>query len=192
MTVAQFCMRFALVVLTLGLLSGCPSVRDEVKHAGNIGENEVIIVGKLEMVPALTTAEQHSSVPEIHLIVDDKLRIFEGRPTASDEFMIVNWGELFFRKNLNKTLYILIGRFFTSGSGVDEIFLPGIQKITIQSNDKAVYIGTIRYTRNEYFDITKTEIIDDFNKANTEFRKKFGSSIQLRKSLAIQMTKKTR
>ncbi len=46
-----------------------------------------------------------------------------------------------------------------------------------------IYIGTIQYHRNEFFEVTKSAIVDDYERANAEFKKKFGTKHPLRKAL---------
>ena len=64
-----------------------------------------------------------------------------------------------------------------------KVFFPGGLKVSVKPGDKAVYIGTVQYHRNEFFDITKVAIVDDYERANTEFKKKFGKKHTLRKAL---------
>jgi hypothetical protein len=56
-------------------------------------------------------------------------------------------------------------------------------RATLRPGDKAVYIGTIRYHRDEFFTISRIQIVDDYGHANAEFKKKFGSKHSLRKAL---------
>lgn len=62
-------------------------------------------------------------------------------------------------------------------------YFPGGLKATIRPRDKAVYIGTIRYYRDEFFDVSKVRIKDDYTHAKAEFKKKFGKKYSLRKAL---------
>ncbi len=75
------------------------------------------------------------------------------------------------------------------GAGQSKVYFPGGLKVSIQSGDKAVYIGTIRYHRDEFFNITKTRIVDDYGRANAEFKKQFGTKVALRKSLATAVSR---
>jgi hypothetical protein len=51
----------------------------------------------------------------------------------------------------------------------------------LRPGDKAVYVGTIRYQRNEYNAITKVSYINDYANANAMFRKAIQNpGIQLR------------
>jgi molybdopterin synthase catalytic subunit len=55
--------------------------------------------------------------------------------------------------------------------------------VSLKPGDRAVYIGTVRYHRNEFWEITKVAIVDDYDRANADFRKKFGAKTPLRKAL---------
>jgi hypothetical protein len=48
-----------------------------------------------------------------------------------------------------------------------------------------VYVGTLRYHRNEFFRITKTEIVDDYERANAEYPRLSGARFPLRKAMAV-------
>jgi len=69
-------------------------------------------------------------------------------------------------------------------SAADKAYFPAGFKVDVRPADRAVYIGTLRYRRNEFFQFTKRDVVDDYERANAEFRKKFGSRYALRKSLA--------
>jgi molybdopterin synthase catalytic subunit len=56
-------------------------------------------------------------------------------------------------------------------------------KVSIKPGDKAVYVGTVQYHRNEFFEVTKVTIVDDYDHANAEFKKKFGARYPLHKAL---------
>ena len=67
---------------------------------------------------------------------------------------------------------------------VQKAYFPVGVKVEIQPGDKAVYIGTIKYTRNINFEIYKAEILDEFSRENAAFRKKFGTKYKLKKRIA--------
>jgi hypothetical protein len=46
-----------------------------------------------------------------------------------------------------------------------------------------VYIGTLRYQRDEFFEITRVTVVDEYAQASAEFAKRFGSRQPLRKAL---------
>jgi hypothetical protein len=56
-------------------------------------------------------------------------------------------------------------------------------KAGLGSSDKAVYIGTIQYYRDEFFNLKKVVIKDDYQRANSEFKKRFKTGMTLDKAL---------
>jgi hypothetical protein len=72
--------------------------------------------------------------------------------------------------------------FLEVGSGMSRARFPGGLKVALKPGDRAVYIGTLRYHRDEFFEITKVSIVDEYGAAQAEFRKKFGG-VPLRKAL---------
>ena len=62
---------------------------------------------------------------------------------------------------------------------------PGGLRVALKEGDRAVYIGTLRYHRNEFFDITDVAVVDDYAAANAEYMKKFGNGVSLRKALMV-------
>ncbi len=66
------------------------------------------------------------------------------------------------------------------------ICLPARIKINILPNDKAIYIGTLYYDMSGH-SIKNFKIKDQYNKALSQFKNKFGSTLKLRKALAIKV-----
>jgi hypothetical protein len=66
---------------------------------------------------------------------------------------------------------------------MNRAYFPGGLKVALKPGDRAVYVGTVQYHRNEFFEVTKTVIIDDYARANAEFKQKFGAKYPLRKAL---------
>ena len=52
----------------------------------------------------------------------------------------------------------------------DELRLPGKVKFKLLPQDRAVYLGSLRYHRDAYTVITRVEVIDDHERANRESR----------------------
>jgi hypothetical protein len=69
------------------------------------------------------------------------------------------------------------------GKGSNKAYFPGGLRVSLRSGDKAVYVGTVRYYRDEFWNFSKVTIVDDYDRANAEYRKKFGGKIALRKAL---------
>jgi hypothetical protein len=64
-----------------------------------------------------------------------------------------------------------------------EILLPRLV-FDIKPADRAVYVGTFRFHRDEFNEVTKAEILDQYPEASAEFKKKLGNGNDLRKAIA--------
>jgi hypothetical protein len=58
-------------------------------------------------------------------------------------------------------------------------------RVDIRPGDRAVYIGTIQYYRDEFFSTEKVVVKDDYAAANAEFQRRFGRGVTLRRALAV-------
>lgn len=58
----------------------------------------------------------------------------------------------------------------------DHLYLPSQYSFTVEPKDKAIYIGTRRYHRNEFNQINKIEYIDDYAQALREYRQFVGDA----------------
>ena len=56
-------------------------------------------------------------------------------------------------------------------------------EVDIRPGDKAVYVGTLRLHRDEFHEVTKAELRDDYNEAMAEYRKRFAGEPLPRKAL---------
>ncbi len=64
-----------------------------------------------------------------------------------------------------------------------ELMIPAPVELDIRPLDKAIYIGTLRLHRDEFHEVTRAEVRDEFAAANAEFKRKFGTQASLRKAL---------
>jgi hypothetical protein len=53
----------------------------------------------------------------------------------------------------------------------------------VRPGDKAIYVGTLRLYRDEFHEVTKAELRDDYGAATAEFRKRFAGEPLPRKAL---------
>lgn len=188
--------------LLLIAMVGCTAPRPAVDDVSTVGAQEVIVVGRIVLTPALTDGDQLLNgigtgryKNKVFVITGEEWQDKQGGVGPGDDFFEATLGENFFIKGSNKPFYLLTGAIYTemSSNGTRQnANLPGGAKIELRSNDKAVYIGTVRYTRNEYFDITRSEIIDEYDQANAAFKKKFGVKYNLRKALLVPIKIKNR
>jgi hypothetical protein len=193
---------YVVSLLLLGTLSGCVSAaRAPVGSFADLGRGETIVVGRVELVPALRKGEQRIKVAnagnfenKLFLFTDEHEKTLSQEPTAADYAgrIEATIGETFFVRSSNKRFYIRGGMvylyldFGRRGGTQDEAYFPGGLTVPVRAEDKAIYIGTLQYHRNEFWEITKVIVVDDYERANAEFKKKFGSKYPLRKALLIK------
>lgn len=186
--------RAAASLLLITALSGCVgAAREPIDSMGGLASDETIVVGRVELVPPLRKDEQKIKhvigdvENKIFLISDDHYRVLKEEPGMSDFAgrIEAKIGKTFFVRSSNKPFFILSGMLFLDigDRETNRAYFPGGLKVALKPGDKAVYIGTIQYHRNEFFEITKSAIVDDYERANAEFKKKFGVKYSLRKAL---------
>lgn len=191
--------RFAAAnLLLIGALSACAGpAREPVESLSELQGGDTIVVGRVELVPPLHKDEQkikglNSSAFEnkVFVITDEQNRVLTKEPEVADYAgrIEAELGKNFFVRSNSKPFFIIGGMMYLDlgGSEMNRAYFPGGLKVSIKPGDKAVYIGTVQYHRNEFFEVTKVAIVDDYERANAEFKKKFGTRISLHKSLLTQ------
>ena len=186
----------ALLSTVVLLLQACSIGGQLLKEAStfkDVGKDEVIVVGTIELIPKLQKDEQQldaAGVVDLFGYADmhrNRCMIqFDSQPQASDYKFMINpqLGETFFFKVPKNMKYMVEGNVlteFTRHGNTGQIWLPIDFQINIRPEDKAVYIGKIKYTRDDFNSITKVELVDDYKKAAGKFRQKFGKKYKLRK-----------
>jgi hypothetical protein len=88
-------------------------------------------------------------------------------------------------RSTSAPFYILGGVLFLEigGSSLERVYFPGGLHVAVKPGDRGVYIGTLRYHRDEFFEITRVTVVDDYREASAEFAGKFGRGAALRKAL---------
>ena len=190
--------RLVAVSLLLGALSACVGpAREQIETLSELNSGETIVVGRIELVPGTAKDEQKvqsigtaNFENKIIMIMDEKYRELNSEPAIADYEGRIEaiLGKNFFARSNSKPFYILGGMLYleVGGRSISRVYFPGGYKVTIKPGEKAVYIGTLQYHRNEFFDISKVVIVDDYERANAEFKKKFGTKYTLRKALLTQ------
>ena len=183
-----------LFVLCFVFVSADARPRKAINSFKKLRANETIVVGRVELVPALHEHEQRLRGPmsgkyenKIFLMIDAELWELTEEPGWGDFKGRIDapFGEEFIVRSSNEPFYVIAGMMILSlGHGSqDRAFFPGGLKVDIRPGDKAVYIGTIRYHRDEFFEITNAEIIDDYDRVKREFEERLGVRYPLRKRL---------
>ncbi len=193
----------------LVLLSACvPTSRIKpVETLAEVQAGETLLVGRIELDPPLKPGEQKLSERYAQyerlalVIVGDEPREMDSLGLGDLRQRInAPFGKHFFVSHPAQPLYILkswvvmyakieVSAGNSSRPADTTAPLQGIFRVDVRPGDRAVYIGTIRYHRDEFFGTTQVVVRDDYASANTEFQRRFGRSVSLRKSLAVPVAR---
>lgn len=189
------------ILLTGLLLSSCVGGKPHLENISELQPNEVVLVGRLEIVPPLEGVEQELNTlgsgrfkGRVHMLVSQRQFDLENLPiSAGSHTLFVEMGKDFYIrqpgvKKLHYSGSVILMESSKSYGGVDmaQMKLPGGLTYTISPRHKAVYIGTVRYYRDDYNAITKVRLIDDYKNTNRRFIKKFGKKIKLHRAKISQ------
>jgi hypothetical protein len=161
---------------------------------------DVLLVGKVELVPPLRKGEQKirgavgaKYENTIHLLMDDKLRPMPQDPRIADfgGRIEATIGDTFFVRSKAAPSYVLGGMLFLDigGNSTQKAYFPGGFQVAAKPGDRALYVGTLRYHRDEFFEVTRITVVDDYREANAEYEAKFGKGQSLRKALLTRVKK---
>jgi len=191
MTASRVRLTAALLALALGACAG--PARERVDGWSGVGAGETVVVGRIELVPQLRKEEQRidalnsgSFEKLVYLMADDKNRVLNDEPKTADfdGRIEATLEQTFFVRSSDHPFYILGGVLWLEiGRGQNKAYFPGGLRVPVKTGDKAVYVGTVRYYRDEFWNFSKVTIVDDYDRTNAEYRKKFGTKIPLRKAL---------
>lgn len=181
--------------------AGCVSVSEDVTTTREVDSDAVLVVGKIEVRPPIRAEEQKY---QAGWDLFNTKRHFLGRAilfTADTPQYRERTGnalnppleETYFVKLPRSHRYIvkgsvsmeLVSRGASARSGFDqtELLFPVPIEVDVRPGDKAVYVGTLRLYRDEFHEVTKAELRDDYAEAMTEFRKRFAGEPLPRKAL---------
>lgn len=191
-----------LMVVVVATLSLCSYVAfsKTLKSLKSLDEDEVVLVGRIELVPPLEEFEQNLKTLGSKRYKNAAMFVIGERPVDVQNPGLrdgkyadgVTFGEDFYlRRKRNDTLIYsgsiiltqssMVGHGRRASVDVERLILPGGLKYDIQASDKAVYIGTLRYHRDDYNAIIKVDLLNDFDKANKTFTERFGNGVKLRR-----------
>ncbi|MEJ5362182.1 MAG: hypothetical protein WBK20_15605 [Spirochaetota bacterium] len=188
----------ALILFVSGLLS-C-TAGQKISSVSSLGKDDVLLVGKVILEPPLNPSEYYKKINTvqgkagcIYLYCSNKLTQIDnleiGFKEVTNSIEAEN-SQTFFVKFKNQPLYFYY-TFIMMGLDSEYqpmyVYLPAGWVANIQPGDKAIYIGTIKYTRDEFFRITKVEIINEFDSVSKEYYQKYGTAIPLKQSLLKSM-----
>lgn len=184
-----------LIVLTMQACSAFMP-RSQIETITDVKKNEVILVGKIVFNPPLRKEEQHITTMffKNHYINTFMLSagnnydvIRDGSHDFSEAYM-TKLGETYYITADNKKPFYMSGGFFYTymdgrASETTSYELKGGIKLQPKPTDKALYIGTITFVRDEFFNIKDVTISQNgYKQVNAAFKKKFNTGINLKKA----------
>lgn len=187
-------MRFAPPVLLCLIAVSCvPSKRREVESPDDLGSDEVLLVGRIKLTPPLAKKEQILAgivedwryrvmvlIADQHRPIDRDVKIsaYKGRIEAPPdrEFSVAVPRSSFAIRGGIVPLNI-------SEGPMDEAVLPGGFRVEVRPDDTAVYIGTIHYRRDEFWQIQAVDVEDEYERVKADCLKKWGPAASLRKAV---------
>ncbi len=191
------------------LLSACvPASRIQpVEKLADLPSGDVLLVGRIELDPPLKPGEQrlsqsYAEYERLALVIVDETPREMDSLGLSDMKQRINapLGQHFFVNHPARPFYILKSwvvmqaqiKVQSPNARMEDPVAPlqGLFKVDVRPGDQAVYIGTIRYHRDEFFGTTRVVVRDDHAAANAEFQRRFGRGMSLRKSLAVPVPRR--
>ncbi len=64
-----------------------------------------------------------------------------------------------------------------------KVVFPIRYRLDVKPEDRAIYIGTLRFHRDEFGSVTKVELLDQYEQAMDDYRSRFGNGPRPRKAL---------
>lgn len=188
----------AIIILST-LVTGCafPTMMPVANTVDTTGKT-VIVVGEIELDPPLEVKFEQPT--HWNVIGDEnlqnKVHMATGakpKPVNTDNSiehmsqwenaMEVELGKTFFLKTAANRTYLNGAMITLDVTTHDRIWLAGGYYFDVPKGAKAIYIGTLKYTRDDFNEIKKIRLINEYKKVLPEFKKKFGNSVKLKKSL---------
>lgn len=193
-------MKRALIAAAAILAAGCVTVSDDVTNTRDVGGDDVMLVGKIELVPPLKPDEQKYRawdpmnskryfMGRAILFTDDKPEYRErtghalNPPLEQTFFVKLPKAHRYVVKGSVTMTFASNGSSARSGFDQSELLFPVPIQLDVRSGDKAIYIGTLRLHRDEFHEVTKAELRDDYAAAMKEYRKRFADDPLPRKAL---------
>lgn len=159
------------------------------------GDSEVVVIGKIELVPPINARFEQRT----HWNVIGEKRMLtrvlmatgaEYRPVNTSKIdgsdfhnsLEVEWGVPFMVKAPRQRTFLNGGLAHLDVLEQDKLWFPGGLYFDVPKDAAAVYIGTLRYYRNDFNTIVRMEVIDE-RRDLASVLKTAGSPTEVRTSL---------
>lgn len=157
--------------------------------------SEVIVIGKIELVPPINgefEQRRYWNVIGEERMLNHVLMATGGeyRPVKISAFdgwefrnsLEAEWGVPFMVKAPRQRTFLNGAVTYLDVRHQERLWFPGGYYFDVPDNARAVYIGTLRYHRNDFNRITKVEVVDE-RKDIAAALKTAGGSLQVRPAL---------
>jgi hypothetical protein len=192
-------MRTLLAILACLALQAC-SIPRALPAASDlrVGPSEVVVVGKIELVPPLDPLEQRTYwnvlgdkrfLSHVFVATGSSYKPVTTSRLDGAEFqssLEVEWGVPFMVKAPRQRTFLNGAVLHLDIREQDRLWFPGGFYFDVPKDAAAVYIGTLRYFRNDFNSITRVEIVDE-RKDIASVLKTAGSPAEVRPSLLKRM-----
>ena len=183
-------LKILLVVSIALLVTACVLPKTSISSLDEVAGDELIIVGKLQLSPHIKKDEVELTniitfgSDDVHkslrLIVSDVYFDLGGLAAHdySDAIFTLDGDYFYFTWKKNKPLHILGTSFITRSTQTNiDTMTMSIKKglrVKHRKNQRAIYVGTITFKRDEFFNIKDIDISQKgYKKAKSAFKKKF-------------------
>lgn len=165
----------------------------ELKKLRILKDGEIYVVGRVELIPRLKEQEQSLKTGGSGRLKNKSYVFFSNKfiDITSQGMGLIGHAALaplsetfVVKRRMSEPIYysgaLIMLESSASRSGYmnnrttinqRNLYLPGDRIYTVKPGVKAVYVGTIRYYRDDYNAIKKVEHVDDYAKAEADFRK---------------------
>jgi hypothetical protein len=194
--------KLAPAVLAVVALAACAvsMPEKEVAALSEVGPGSVLIVGSVDVVPPLRAWEKDLDIPyDVFTFgMEEKLSNRAVLTFGRSPDTRVDHGEATINPELGQTYFFAVPRdapYMVGGYVVIEyamvngmlrdrrIVIPGTLRLEILPDDEAIYVGTLRLTRDDFNEVIEAMMVDDYQRAAAEFETRFGTDTRLRKAI---------
>ena len=197
-------LKLAAVAVICTALSACIPSTDTVADDVSRRQDRVILVGSFEITPRIP---QDLNVRRSVMRPTEELLFGSAQDFAGNRLVTgfqpfgtrvqrtiystpfagathsVPLDELFFIEVDRTAIQLQPGQYFLSDAGVDTITLPGGLVTATHPSAQVVYVGAVRYRRDDFLAITDVQVVDQFSQAAAAARSRFGPDVTIAKSL---------
>lgn len=164
-----------LVAVGLALLLQACAVPQALPEASGLdaGAGEVVVIGKIELVPPIDPREQRSHwnvigekrmLGRIWMATGPQFRPVSTGQLEGSQFqqsLEAQWGVPFMVKAQRQRTYLNGGVTHLDALNQERLWFPGGLYFDVPAGARAVYVGTLRYHRNDFNAITRMEVVDE-------------------------------